>query len=57
MAVLEAQMWCDKMENKEEMSTIVGKRQWFNVRCPTSSAAKGDINYGRGRVEKGTSDT
>src|SRR6478736_4072553 len=31
MAVLEAQMWCDDMANKEEMASIVGRRQWFNV--------------------------
>ena len=55
MAVMEAQQWCDKMENKEEMSTIVGKRQWFNVPVPDIvGRAKGDINYGNGRVEKGT---
>src|SRR5215475_13835554 len=55
MAVLEAQMWCDKMESKEEMSTIVGKRQWFNVPvADIVGRAKGDINYGRGRVEKST---
>ena len=31
MAVMEAQQWCDKIENKEEMAAILGKRQWFNV--------------------------
>ena len=31
MAVMEAQQWCDKPENSQEMSEIVGKRQWFNV--------------------------
>ena len=31
MAVMEAQQWCDKMENKDELATIIGKRQWFNV--------------------------
>jgi nitrate/nitrite transport system substrate-binding protein len=55
MAVQEAQRWCDNMENKQEMSTIVGKRQWFNVPvADILGRAKGDINYGRGRVEKGT---
>lgn len=55
MAAMEAQQWCDKMENKEEMSAIVGKRQWFNVPVPDIvGRAKGDINYGNGRVEKGT---
>jgi nitrate/nitrite transport system substrate-binding protein len=55
MAILEAQQWCDKMENKQEMSEIVGRRQWFNVPvADIVGRAKGDINYGRGRVEKGT---
>ncbi len=55
MAVMEAQMWCEKMENRAEMSDIVGRRQWFNVPVPDIiGRAKGDINYGNGRVEKGT---
>jgi nitrate/nitrite transport system substrate-binding protein len=54
-AVMEAQQWCDKPANKQEMSEIVGKRQWFNVPvADIVGRAKGDINYGRGRVEKGT---
>jgi len=55
MAVLEAQQWCDRMENKEEMAAILGRRQWFNV--PPADVAgrlKGDINYGNGRIAKGT---
>jgi nitrate/nitrite transport system substrate-binding protein len=55
MAVMEAQQWCDKPENRQEMSEIVGKRQWFNVPvADIIGRAKGDINYGNGRVEKGT---
>jgi nitrate/nitrite transport system substrate-binding protein len=55
MAVMEAQQWCDKPENKQEMSEIVGRRQWFNVPvADIVGRARGDINYGRGRVEKGT---
>jgi len=55
MAVQEAQQWCEKMENKEELASIVGKRQWFNVPVPDIiGRLKGDINYGRGRIEKGT---
>ena len=55
MALMEAQQWCDKAENKDEMSAIVGKRQWFNVPvADIVGRAKGDINYGRGQVEKGT---
>ncbi len=54
-AVMEAQQWCDKLENKQEMSEIVGRRQWFNVPvADIIGRAKGDINYGNGRVEKGT---
>jgi len=55
MATMEAQQWCDKMENKEEMSTIVGKRQWFNVPpADIINRIKGDINYGDGRTLKRT---
>ena len=32
MAVMEAQQWADKAENKKELATIMGKRQWMN--CP-----------------------
>ncbi len=55
MAVIEAQQWCEKMENKDELAAIVGKRQWFNV--PVADIVgrlKGDVNYGNGRIEKGT---
>lgn len=55
MAVMEAQMWCESLDNKEEMSTILGKRQWFNV--PPKDVVgrlKGDINYGNGRRVTGT---
>ncbi|MBX4961577.1 CmpA/NrtA family ABC transporter substrate-binding protein [Rhizobium binae] len=55
MAVMEAQQWCDSMDNKAEMAEILGKRQWFNV--PTKDVLgrlKGDINYGNGREVKAT---
>ncbi|MBX9459564.1 MAG: ABC transporter substrate-binding protein [Rhizobium sp.] len=55
MAVMEAQQWCESMENKEEMAKILGKRQWFNV--PPKDVLgrlKGDINYGNGRVSEKT---
>ena len=55
MAVMEAQQWCEKTENKQELAEIVGKRQWFNVPVPDIiGRLKGDVNYGNGRVEKGT---
>lgn len=56
MAVMEAQIWADSMDNKEEMSAILGKRQWFNV--PPKDVAgrlKGTINYGNGRLLENTS--
>jgi nitrate/nitrite transport system substrate-binding protein len=55
MAVMEAQQWCDQPANRSELAEIVGRRQWFNV--PVADIAgrlQGDIDYGRGRVEKGT---
>jgi nitrate/nitrite transport system substrate-binding protein len=55
MAVMEAQMWCEKMENKAELAEIVGRRQWFNVPvADIIGRLKGDVNYGNGRVEKST---
>ncbi len=55
MAVMEAQQWCEKMENKQEMAEIVGRRQWFNVPvADIIGRIKGDIDYGLGRTAKGT---
>jgi nitrate/nitrite transport system substrate-binding protein len=55
MAIMEAQAWCDSMDNKDEMAAILGKRQWFNV-APKDvlGRLKGNINYGNGRVAEGT---
>ncbi len=54
-ATIEAQIWCDKTENKEEMANILGRRQWFNVPpVDVLGRLKGDINYGNGRVAKAT---
>jgi nitrate/nitrite transport system substrate-binding protein len=50
MAVMEAQIWCDKAENKQEMAEIVSRRQWFGVPvADIIGRIKGDINYGLGR--------
>jgi nitrate/nitrite transport system substrate-binding protein len=55
MAVMEAQMWCEDMANKEEMATLIGKRSWLNVPVKDIiGRIKGDINYGNGRIETGT---
>jgi nitrate/nitrite transport system substrate-binding protein len=55
MAVLEAQAWCDKLENREEMCKIVGTRAWFNV--PVADILprqRGDYDYGLdGKLVKG----
>ena len=53
MAVMEAQQWCDRMENKQEMCEIVSRRAWFNV--PVADIlprVMGDYNYGLGREVK-----
>ena len=47
MAVLEAQQWCDKLENAEEVATICSRRQWIN--CPVTDITdrvKGKFDYG-----------
>ena len=52
MAVLEAQQWCDKPENKDEMCTIIGQDKWLKVPVADIIArSKGQIDYGTGRVE------
>ncbi|UPJ47077.1 ABC transporter substrate-binding protein [Bradyrhizobium sp. 200] len=47
MAVMEAQQWSDKAENKQELATIMGKRQWMN--CPVEDVydrSAGKFDYG-----------
>ncbi len=47
MAVMEAQQWCEKMENKEETATICAKRQWINVPVEdVTDRFKGKFDYG-----------
>jgi nitrate/nitrite transport system substrate-binding protein len=51
MAVMEAQQWCDKTENKDELSAIMAKSQWIN--CPVEDIldrTKGKFDYGTGRI-------
>ncbi len=53
VAVMEAQQWCDKAENKEEMIKIISGRQWLNVpEKDIIERSKGKIDYGTGRVEE-----
>jgi len=47
MAVMEAQQWADKAENKAELAAIMGKRQWMN--CPVEDVldrTSGKFDYG-----------
>src|SRR4051812_25748494 len=51
MAVLEAQQWADKAENKQELAAIMAKRQWIN--CPVEDVydrTAGKFDYGNGKV-------
>jgi nitrate/nitrite transport system substrate-binding protein len=51
MAVQEAQQWCDRLENRDEVAAICAKRQWINV--PVADVAdrmRGRFDYGTGRV-------
>lgn len=51
MAVMEAQQWCEKAENRDEVAAINAKRQWIN--CPVEDVTdrvKGKFDYGTGRV-------
>ncbi|AFY89024.1 CmpA/NrtA family ABC transporter substrate-binding protein [Chroococcidiopsis thermalis] len=53
MAVQEAQQWCEKAENKEEMVNIVSQQKWFRVPAKDIiERAKGNIDYGDGRTEE-----
>jgi nitrate/nitrite transport system substrate-binding protein len=50
MAVQEAQQWCEKPENKEEMCQIVSQAKWFKVPATDIiERSKGNIDYGDGR--------
>jgi nitrate/nitrite transport system substrate-binding protein len=56
-AVIEAQQWCEKMENKDEMCKIIGERKWLKVE-PTDivERAKGNVEYGDGKPALSASD-
>jgi nitrate/nitrite transport system substrate-binding protein len=50
MALFEAQQWCDRMDNKQELASIVAKRQWIN--CPVSDIVgrlRGEFDFGHGK--------
>lgn len=50
MAVMEAQMWCDKMANRPAMCSIVSGRQYINVPIgDILPRLQGTIDFGDGR--------
>ncbi len=56
-AVMEAQQWCEKTENKEEMCQILSQAKWFKVpAADIIERAKGNIEYGDGRPPVQASD-
>lgn len=53
MAIQEAQIWCDKAENKEEMAQLVSEQKYFKAPAKDIvERAKGRFDYGDGRVEE-----
>lgn len=55
MAVMEAQMWCDKQANRPAMCSTVSGRQYINVPIgDILPRLQGTIDYGDGRAVKGS---
>jgi nitrate/nitrite transport system substrate-binding protein len=49
-AVMEAQIWCDKDENKEELAKIVARKDWINCQvADLLPRLQGQLDYGDGR--------
>jgi len=55
MAIMEAQMWCDKQANRPAMCSTVSGRQYINVPIgDILPRLQGTIDYGDGRAVKGS---
>lgn len=53
MAVMEAQMFCEKMENREEVAKICSDRKWIGAPFKdVVDRLKGDFDYGTGKIVK-----
>jgi len=53
MAVMEAQMWCDKQANRPAMCSVVSGRQYINVPIgDILPRLQGTVNFGDGRALK-----
>lgn len=52
MAVMEAQQWCDRPENKPEMAQIIAQRQWLKVPVEDIlDRSLGKFNFGTRTLE------
>ncbi|HKP94434.1 MAG TPA: CmpA/NrtA family ABC transporter substrate-binding protein [Fibrobacteria bacterium] len=52
-AIMEAQIWCDKPENREELARILSQKNWINAPYEDLIVRiKGTINYGDDRPKK-----
>ncbi|MCY7332232.1 MAG: ABC transporter substrate-binding protein [Pseudanabaena sp. CAN_BIN31] len=50
-AILEAQVWCEQAENKEEMCKIIGSDKWLKVpAAEILGRLQGKVDYGDGRT-------
>lgn len=50
-AVMEAQIWCERPENKEEMARICSRRRWIHAPyADIVDRMQGNFDYGTGRV-------
>lgn len=53
MAIMEAQMYCEKPENREEIARICSDRKWIGAPFnDVIERMKGNFDYGTGRVVK-----
>ncbi|SFC06430.1 nitrate/nitrite transport system substrate-binding protein [Marinospirillum celere] len=51
MAVMEAQMYCEEPENKEEVARICSRRRWIHAPFDDIiDRMKGNFDYGNGRI-------
>jgi nitrate/nitrite transport system substrate-binding protein len=52
-AVMEAQIWCDKPENRDEMARILSTKNWINAPYEDLvTRINGKVDYGDGRPKK-----
>jgi nitrate/nitrite transport system substrate-binding protein len=52
-AVMEAQIWCDKPENRDELARILSQKNWINAPYEDLvTRINGKVDYGDGRPKK-----